>query len=82
VPLLLGLGLDQLSTNALAVPQVKQVIRLASRRKWRKLAKQALEYPTAAEVTRFMDRELANGISRALFGLQKVRWPWVMESSW
>jgi phosphotransferase system enzyme I (PtsI) len=70
VPLLLGLGLDQLSTNALAVPQVKQVIRLANRRKWRRLAKQALEYPTAAEVTRFMDRELAIHFP-SLFGQEK-----------
>ena len=58
VPLLLGLGLDRLSTNALAIPRVKQVVRLASRRTWRNLAKEALSYPTVQEVEQFMEREL------------------------
>ena len=58
VPLLLGLGLDQLSSNPLAVPRVKQVVRVASRKKWRSLAKEALGFPTAAEVAAFMDYEL------------------------
>lgn len=58
VPLLLGLGLDRLSTNALAIPRVKQVVRLASRRTWRNLAKEALSYPTVREVEQFMEREL------------------------
>lgn len=58
VPLLLGLGLDQLSTNALAIPRVKQVVRLAKHGLWRELAKKALEFPTAGEVKRFVSHEL------------------------
>jgi phosphoenolpyruvate-protein phosphotransferase (PTS system enzyme I) len=58
VPLLLGLGLDGLSMNALAIPRVKQVLRLASSRTWRDLARHALSFATAAEVSGFMDQEL------------------------
>jgi phosphotransferase system enzyme I (PtsI) len=58
VPLLLGLGLDQLSMNALAIPRVKQVVRATSREDWARLARQALSYATAAEVAAFMTREL------------------------
>jgi phosphotransferase system enzyme I (PtsI) len=58
VPLLLGLGLDQLSMNALAIPRVKQVVRATSQEDWYRLARQALTYATAAEVAAFMTREL------------------------
>ena len=58
VPLLLGLGLDKLSTNALAIPRVKQVLRLAEHATWRKLAEKALEFPTAKEVSCFVNQEL------------------------
>jgi phosphoenolpyruvate-protein phosphotransferase (PTS system enzyme I) len=50
VPLLLGLGLRELSMNAVAIPQVKQVIRSASVRELRTLATQALELPSGPEV--------------------------------
>ena len=68
VPLLLGLGLDVLSLNAMAIPRVKQVVRQASRNTWRKLAKQALGFPTAREVSEFMDQELARHFPE-LFGV-------------
>jgi len=58
VPLLLGLGLDQLSTNALAIPRVKQMVRLTNQKKWEELAQRSLTFPTAAEVGGFMSREL------------------------
>ncbi|MEW5914624.1 MAG: phosphoenolpyruvate--protein phosphotransferase [Thermodesulfobacteriota bacterium] len=60
VPLLLGLGLDGLSMNALAIPRVKQVLRLASAQTWRELARHAMSYATASEVKRFVDQELAH----------------------
>jgi phosphotransferase system enzyme I (PtsI) len=62
VPLLLGLGLDELSMTALAAPRVKQVIRLTNTETWRLVAKEALSYPTAAEVRRFVDAELVRQI--------------------
>ncbi len=67
VPLLLGLGLDGLSMNALAIPRVKQILRQASARTWRDLARHALSYATAAEVSAFVDRELGRHFSE-IFG--------------
>ena len=66
VPLLLGLGLDSLSMNPLAIPRVKQVLRLASAREWGGLAKSALGFATAAEVSRFMEKELGARFSEVL----------------
>jgi len=65
-PLLLGLGLDSLSMNPLAIPRVKQVLRLASAREWSGLARNALGFATAAEVSRFMDQELGARFSEVL----------------
>ncbi len=58
VPLLLGLGLDSLSMNPLAIPRVKQVLRLASAAEWADLADLALGYATASEVSRFVEGEM------------------------
>ncbi|MCA1989478.1 MAG: phosphoenolpyruvate--protein phosphotransferase [Desulfarculus sp.] len=69
VPLLLGLGLDQLSMTALAIPRVKQIVRQTDTQLWRRLAVEALSFPTAAEVKAFMGRELARHYPR-IFGSQ------------
>ncbi len=69
VPLLLGLGLDQLSMTALAIPRVKQIVRQTDTQLWRRLAVEALTYSTAAEVKAFMARELARHYPR-IFGSQ------------
>jgi phosphoenolpyruvate-protein phosphotransferase (PTS system enzyme I) len=49
-PVLLGLGLPELSMNAVAIPQVKQVIRNSRVSELRELASHALEIPSAPEV--------------------------------
>jgi phosphoenolpyruvate-protein phosphotransferase (PTS system enzyme I) len=49
-PLLLGLGLTELSMNAVAIPQVKQVIRASTVRELRKMAIHALTLPSGTEV--------------------------------
>ncbi len=59
VPLLLGLGLDHLSMNALAIPRVKQMVRRTSRELWTALAAEALGFATATQVIEFVHRELA-----------------------
>ncbi len=51
VPVLLGLGLAELSMNAVAIPQIKSVIRRAHLTDLRKLAARTLELSTANEVT-------------------------------
>jgi phosphotransferase system enzyme I (PtsI) len=58
VPLLLGLGVDHFSMNALAIPQVKRIVRLSDRSTWRTLAKEALTFATAAEVAFYMTGQL------------------------
>lgn len=58
VPLLIGLGVDHLSMNALAIPQVKRIVRLTDRSVWQDLAKEALAFPTAAEVASYMTKQL------------------------
>ncbi len=49
-PLLLGLGLTELSMNAVAIPQVKQLIRNSTVSHLRAIAAEALLLPTGAEV--------------------------------
>jgi phosphoenolpyruvate-protein phosphotransferase (PTS system enzyme I) len=49
-PLLLGLGLNELSMNAVAIPQVKQVIRNSSVAELRAMATEALTLPSGPEV--------------------------------
>jgi phosphoenolpyruvate-protein kinase (PTS system EI component) len=60
IPLLLGLGLDELSMSAPAVPLVKQVIRSLSWRDARQMANHALGLNTAGEIRAYMDRCLEN----------------------
>ncbi|NDY42674.1 phosphoenolpyruvate--protein phosphotransferase [Dissulfurirhabdus thermomarina] len=50
VPVLLGMGLDELSMNALAIPRVKRMIRLSDQEACRRLAGDLLAASTAREV--------------------------------
>ena len=59
VPLLLGLGLDELSMTALAIPRVKQVVGMTDRALWRQLARKALSLATVGEVMEFIHQQLA-----------------------
>jgi phosphoenolpyruvate-protein phosphotransferase (PTS system enzyme I) len=55
---LLGLGLDELSMNATAIPAVKAVLRGAHIDQARSLAEAALALPTAAEVEALVERKM------------------------
>jgi multiphosphoryl transfer protein len=59
VPLLVGLGVTELSANAPAVPAVKQAVRGIDAEVARELAQQALELSSAAEVRALVAREEA-----------------------
>lgn len=50
-PVLIGLGLDELSMNAVAIPAIKSVVRNSSRAELQRLAEQALQMSTAHEIT-------------------------------
>ncbi len=50
VPFLLGLGLDALSTNAPAIPEIKRVIRTLDQRECVALVERAMQLGTTAEI--------------------------------
>jgi phosphotransferase system enzyme I (PtsI) len=49
-PLLLGLGIDELSTSATVVPRVKKAVQSVSLTECQKLAEQALQTTTSGEI--------------------------------
>ena len=55
---LLGLGLDELSMNAAAIPAVKAILRGARLDECQKLATAALDLPTAAEVEALVEKKM------------------------
>jgi phosphotransferase system enzyme I (PtsI) len=57
-PILLGLGLDELSAVPSYLPEVKRVIRSISLKQARRLATRALQMPGPREVKREMDKWL------------------------
>lgn len=50
IPILVGMGLDELSMNAIAIPRVKRLIRLCNRSECAGLVKELLDMPGAQEV--------------------------------
>jgi phosphocarrier protein FPr len=58
-PLLVGLGLDELSMSASAIPAVKAAVRKVSYSEAVELARHALSVGTAEEVERLLDGRLA-----------------------
>lgn len=58
LPILLGLGFDELSMGASSIPRVKQVLRRCTRERAREIADACFGFATATEVERFL-REAA-----------------------
>ncbi len=67
VPMLIGLGLKELSVNPVSVPRVKQITRLVAARESRELADTALTYETEAQVSSYVTDKLAQ-IAPEAFG--------------
>ncbi|HEY6007726.1 MAG TPA: phosphoenolpyruvate--protein phosphotransferase [Geobacteraceae bacterium] len=59
LPILLGLGFDELSMNAVSIPRVKKILRRCSRQEVELLVHRALHFATAAEVEAFLKGEIA-----------------------
>jgi phosphotransferase system enzyme I (PtsI) len=58
-PILLGMGIDTLSTNAFAISHVKEMARKVDLAQCRKIVEHIFHMKTAREVYDFMDREIA-----------------------
>jgi phosphotransferase system enzyme I (PtsI) len=56
--LLLGLGLNQFSAAAGALPEIKKVIRAVTLKEAREVALQALQLSAPEEVRRFLEQEM------------------------
>lgn len=68
-PILLGLGVDELSMNAPAIPVVKRIIRMTSLEESRHFARQALQLPSADAVNSYVASIMAQRFSEVfLFG--------------
>jgi phosphotransferase system enzyme I (PtsI) len=52
--LIIGMGIDELSVSPIDVPEIKKIIRATSYREAQKLARQALKFSTAQEISEFM----------------------------
>ena len=59
LPILLGLGFDELSMNAVSILRVKKILRRCSLLETKKLVERALTFATAREVEIFLKSEIA-----------------------
>jgi phosphotransferase system enzyme I (PtsI) len=58
IPVLLGLGVEELSMNPTSIPVIKRVIRMTSLSEAREIARQALSLATEEEVNDYVSREM------------------------
>ncbi len=56
-PLLIGLGINELSMNATTIPRIKRMVRLSSVNECKHISETALSLPTAREVHNFLKEE-------------------------
>jgi len=59
LPILLGLGFDELSMNASSIPRVKQMVRSCSRERAAEIADACLSFTTAGEIEEFLKKQIA-----------------------
>jgi phosphotransferase system enzyme I (PtsI) len=59
IPILLGLGVEELSMNHMSIPMVKKVIRLISYKEAQEMARQVLDMVTVDEINNFAVREMS-----------------------
>ena len=59
LPVLLGLGFDELSMNAVSIPRVKKILRRCTMEAAREVAARVLTYATAAEADAYLKGEIS-----------------------
>ncbi len=65
LPILLGLGYDELSMNAVSIPRVKKILRRCTLEEARAVALKALNFATAAEADAYLKGEIAARFSES-----------------
>ncbi|SNB46415.1 phosphoenolpyruvate--protein phosphotransferase [Geobacter sp. DSM 9736] len=66
LPILLGLGFNELSMNSVSIPRVKRILRRCSKKEVEQLAEKALTFATAQEVEVFLKSEIAAHYSASI----------------
>ncbi|MCK4437159.1 phosphoenolpyruvate--protein phosphotransferase [bacterium] len=65
-PILLGMGLDELSMSAVALPKIKKVIRAVTLKEARRLVKEILTLSTAKEIEKCVREKLTKAVPDVL----------------
>jgi phosphotransferase system enzyme I (PtsI) len=65
LPILLGLGFDELSMNAVSIPRVKKILRRCTMEEAREVAARVLTFATAAEADAYLKGEIAAKFSES-----------------
>lgn len=66
LPILLGLGFDELSMNAVSIPRVKKILRRCAKSDAENLTSRALTFATAREVESFLQGEISARFSESI----------------
>ncbi|PIU40133.1 MAG: phosphoenolpyruvate--protein phosphotransferase, partial [Candidatus Omnitrophica bacterium CG07_land_8_20_14_0_80_50_8] len=53
-PILIGLGIDEISTSPLMLPEIKKIVRAISFEESKKIVQRALDLPTGQEVVKYL----------------------------
>ena len=54
IPLLVGMGLVDLSMNPAALLEAKKIVRSMNYKKWEEIAQRTLQLPSAEEISKFL----------------------------
>ena len=57
IPLLVGMGLVDLSMNPYALPEAKNIIRSVEYKRWKQIAQKVLNIPSAKEIGQLLSAE-------------------------
>ena len=78
VPLLLGMGLNELSMDAIYIPSVKAAIRALSVVEAREMVEEVLRLPTASDVEDYARRKILGRLMQAVPSLVEGSGTWTM----
>jgi phosphotransferase system enzyme I (PtsI) len=73
LPILVGMGLDELSMNALSILRVKKILRSVSFKDCREITKKVLTFTTAREIDQYVIDEMARRFPDDFSGMKSTR---------